>query len=177
MAREGAGSKGSARIIVLVVLEFGGCVVVDGAWFNGKRMGATHIGRSCFVGEFAGVVNSVVGVLTLEAFLIDGFKKMRDDGGLLLWSQGRCGALKMAWSLLGALLGPVGVSRFSNKSGRRSVSCSVVGRMLLERYGSICECIKRSCNVAVGGNIDRHVLCWFDTMGGWAVGLSWRQMG
>jgi len=128
LARDDGGSEGIARIIV--VLDVGGCVFVDGAWFDGKRMGATHIGRSCFVGEFAGVVNSVVGVLTLEAFLIDDFKETRDDGGLVLRSQGRCGVLKMAWSLLGALLGPVGV-RFSNR--RRVSSCNIGKGMLLER--------------------------------------------
>jgi hypothetical protein len=145
--------------------------------FDGKRMGATHIGRSCSVEEFAGVVNSVVGVLTLEAFLINGFKKTRDDGGLLLRSHGRCGVLKTAWSLLWALLGHVGVSRFS-KNRRRRVSCSIVGRMLcLERKSSIFECIKRSCNFAVGGDKVHHVLGWFDTMGGWVGGLSRRQMG
>ena len=131
LARDDGGSEGIARIIVFLdVLEFGGCDVVDGAVVDAKRMGATHIGRSCFVGEFAGVVNSVVGVGVLEAFLIDGFKETRDDGGLLLRSQGRCGVLKMAWSLLGALLGPVGV-RFSN--GRSVSSCNIGKGVLLER--------------------------------------------
>lgn len=87
LARDGDGSEGIARVIVLIVLEFSGCDVVDGAVFVGKRMGATHFGRFCFIREFASIVNSGEGVLM--AFLIDDFKKMRDDGRFLLGSQGR----------------------------------------------------------------------------------------
>lgn len=82
----------------------------------------------------------------------------------------------MAKSFLWPLLGRVGASRFSKKR-RRSVSCSIVGRMLLERKNSIFDCIKRSCKIAIGGDVVCHVLSWFDTMGGNAVGLGWRQMG
>ncbi len=65
-------------------------------------------GRSCFVGGVAGVGDP--GLVGLDAFLLDECKETRDLGGLLLRSQGRASALKIAWSLVGALLGCEGVS-------------------------------------------------------------------
>ena len=175
MAREGGGRSVIARVVVIVVFGFGGFDVVGGAVCVGNRMGATHFGRSCFVGGFAGVGNPGLGVL--EAFLLDECKETRELGGLLLMSQGRASALKIAWSFVDALLGREGVSRISNNR-RRSVSCSNVdGRVLLDGENSIFECIKWSCKIAVGGDVVRHVFRRFDTVGGGGVGLGWRRTG
>ena len=123
MAREGGGRRVIALVVVIVVFEFGGCDVVGGAVCDGNRMGATHFGRSCFVGGRAG--GGYPGLVVVDAFLLDECKVTRDDGGLLLRSRGRARALKVAWSFVGALLGRLGVSWFSNNR-TRSVSCSNV---------------------------------------------------
>ena len=124
LAREGGGRSGIARVVVIVIFGFGGFDVVGGAVCVGNRMGATHFGRSCFVGGFAGVGNP--GLVVLGAFLLDECKETRDRGGLLLRSQGRASALKIAWSLVGALLGRVGVRSSCRISVSQVVrSCSI----------------------------------------------------
>ena len=175
MAREGGGRRVIALVVVIVVFEFGGCDVVGGAVCDGNRMGATHFGRSCFVGGVAGVGNP--GLVVLDAFLLDECKETRDLGGLLLRSQGRASALKIAWSLVGALLGREGVSLSCRLSVSQVVgSCSIdVGNVA--RKDSIFDGIKRGCEIAVGGDVVRHVFRRFDTMGGGRVGLGWRRTG
>ena len=138
-------------------------------------MGATHFGRSCFVGGVAGVGNP--GLVVLDAFLLDECKETRDRGGLLLGSQGLASALKIAWSLVDALLGREGVSF----SCRISVSCMVRSCSIdvrnVARDDSIFEWVKRGCIIAVGGDVVRHVFRRFDTMGGGRVSLGWRRTG
>ena len=70
-----------------VVLELGRRVVVSfvGGLENG--MGATHFGRFVLVGCRASIVDG--SVAALEAFLVCEDEEMRNDGGLLLRSQGR----------------------------------------------------------------------------------------
>ena len=70
-----------------VVLELGRRVVVNfvGGLENG--MGATHFGRFVLVGGRASIVDGSVALL--EAFLVGEDEEMRNDGGLLLRSQGR----------------------------------------------------------------------------------------
>ncbi len=85
-----------------VVLELGRRVVVNfvGGLENG--MGATHFGRFVLVGGRASIVDG--SVAAMEAFLVGEDEEMRNDGGLLLRSQGCWRAWKTGGSGLSALL-------------------------------------------------------------------------
>ena len=110
-----------------VVLELGRRVVVNfvGGLENG--MGATHFGRFVLLGGRASIVDG--SVAALEAFLVGEDEEMRNDGGLLLRSQGRWRAWNAGGSGLSALLDDLNC-RSVNSS--RSVRRSNVERRMLE---------------------------------------------
>ena len=110
-----------------IVLELGRRVVVYFAGGLGEQMGATHVGKFVLVGCRATIVDG--SVAALEAFLVGEEEEMRNDGGLLLRSQGRWRAWNAGGSGLSALLDDINC-RSVNSSG--SVRRSNVERRMLE---------------------------------------------
>ncbi len=107
--------------------ELGQRVVMNfvGGLENG--MGATHCGRFVLVEGRASIVDG--SVAALEAFLVGEDEVLRNDGGLLLRSQGRWRAWNAGESGLSALLDGLNC-RSVNGSG--SVRRSNVERRMLE---------------------------------------------
>jgi hypothetical protein len=86
-----------------IVLELVCGIVVNSVGGLGNGMGATHFGRFVLFGGRASIVEG--SVAALEAFLVGEDEVKRDDGGLLLRSQGLWRAWNAGWSGLGALVG------------------------------------------------------------------------
>ena len=112
-------------------------------------------------------------MLRLDVFLVGDDDGTRNDGGLLLRSQGHWLALNAGRRGLRALLGSLKCSSFNV---RRNVRHCSVERKMFERSDSTLHFIKWCIEIVRSGNVSRHLLGWFDAgvEGGFALGLGKR---
>jgi hypothetical protein len=121
-----------------IVLDLGRRVLVKFVGGLESGMEATHFGRFVLVGGRASIVEG--SVAAMEAFLVGKDKVTRNDGGLLLRSQGRRRMWNAGWNGLSALLGDLNCRSVNDT---RSVRRSNVERSVCERQNGILHRIER----------------------------------
>ncbi len=137
LLREMKGENVILRVISSLSLFFALLLISSEAW-KSNGMGATHIGRFMLVGSCTFVDSRCVAAM--EAFLVGDDDGTRNDGGLLLRSQGRWCALNAGRSRLRAHLGRLNLSTLNvSRSVRHR---NVVERRMFESQDSILLRIK-----------------------------------